>query len=362
MNDKTGEEFGQKLDYQREFWKLAWEELYRQIDDVTRRADDQIKQAQEHLLGYQKYCITEQMQAFDEYVRYTETHPPMSTGFKQLDEVLGGGLYEGLYAIGAVSSLGKTAFTLQIADQAAEQGHSAIIFSLEMSKFELIARSVSRFSARMDTSSGTTFAKSARGIMDGKKRLSYTHDEKALIAKAQQRYTQVADKRIYIWESDDDISLSMVHDTIETHIRHTGQRPLVIVDYLQILPHPVTSGYGTLSDKQAVDRNVTLLKRMSRKFHIPLLVVSSFNRGSYKNGAVMEAYKESGTIEYTADVLISLQYRGATTDETLAQARRKMPREIEAVILKNRNAQSWGEVGFRYNPALNLFTEEVRKA
>lgn len=70
----------------------------------------------------------------------------ISTGFENLDKLLDGGLYPGLYVIGANSSLGKTTLVLQIADSIAKSGQGVLIFSLEMSRFELIAKTLSRMS------------------------------------------------------------------------------------------------------------------------------------------------------------------------------------------------------------------------
>ena len=59
--------------------------------------------------------------------------PATPTGFTLFDEILDGGLYEGLYCIGAITSLGKTTLALQIADQIANRtGKRILIFSLEM--------------------------------------------------------------------------------------------------------------------------------------------------------------------------------------------------------------------------------------
>lgn len=53
--------------------------------------------------------------------------PCISTGFAMLDEALDGGLYEGLYIVGAISSLGKTTLVTQIADQVASKGQDVLI-------------------------------------------------------------------------------------------------------------------------------------------------------------------------------------------------------------------------------------------
>ncbi len=57
--------------------------------------------------------------------------PALSTGFAALDKQLDGRLYPGLYVIGSVSSLGKTAFCLQMADTIAVQGADVLFFTLK---------------------------------------------------------------------------------------------------------------------------------------------------------------------------------------------------------------------------------------
>ena len=73
---------------------------------------------------------------FDE-VRYP-------TGFPELDKALSGGLVAGLHCIGAISSLGKTTFVLQMAENMASTGIPVIIFSLEMRPEQLVAKTVSK--------------------------------------------------------------------------------------------------------------------------------------------------------------------------------------------------------------------------
>lgn len=68
------------------------------------------------------------------------------TGFAKLDSLLGGGLFAGLYVLGASSSLGKTTLTCQIANQIAATEKDVLIFSLEMARQEIIAKDISRLS------------------------------------------------------------------------------------------------------------------------------------------------------------------------------------------------------------------------
>ena len=135
----------------------------------------------------------------------------------------------------------------------------------------------------------------------------------------------------------------------------TGKTPLVIVDYLQI----VAPYNERATDKQNMDKAVLELKRISRDFKLPVIAVSSLNRMSYGQRISMEAFKESGAIEYSSDVLIGLQLRGAgeaAFDPT--EAKKKNPRQIEAVILKNRNGRVGEKIEFEYYPMFNYFTEK----
>lgn len=59
-------------------------------------------------------------------------------------------LYPGLYVLGAVSSLGKTMFVGQLADQLSEAGDRVLHFALEQSEFELVSKGISRQTARKE--------------------------------------------------------------------------------------------------------------------------------------------------------------------------------------------------------------------
>ncbi len=279
----------------------------------------------------------------------------ISTGFDALDRELDGGLHEGLYVVGAISSLGKTTLMTQIADQVAQNNIDVLIFSLEMSRMEIMAKSVSRQTllSCMRERKNVSLAKTARGILTGSRYFDYSNEEATLIYQAMDIYKSYS-VNIYISEGIGDIGVKEIRTAIEKHIAYTGKRPVVIVDYLQIIaPYSERS-----TDKQNTDKAVLELKRMSRDFKIPVIGISSFNRASYKETVTMEAFKESGAIEYSSDVLLGLQLKGAgEKDFDATEAKRKSPREVELVVLKNRNGRVGGKVEFLYYPLFNYFRE-----
>lgn len=278
------------------------------------------------------------------------------TGFKQLDLVHDGGLYaESLNIIGAIASIGKTSFVQQMADQIAEAGRDVLIVSLEMSKKELVSRSLSRLTLlqELGASRRIRMAKSARDIMTGEKYEAYSDDELMLIQAALKRYEAVAD-RVYIVEGSGDIGVDEVRSLVERHIRLTGNRPVLLVDYLQILSAAVPRG----TERQNVDYSVTGLKRIARDFRIPVICVSAFNRAAYSQSVSLADFRESSTIEYSADVVWALQLEGAGGEAfNVDAAKRRDPRSIELVVLKNRNGRTGDTLKFQYYPRYNYFAE-----
>lgn len=290
--------------------------------------------------------------------------PATATGFNSLDKILDGGLYEGLYILGAVSSLGKTTLLLQIADQIAKGGRDVLIFSLEMAAAELMAKSISRetFLICKEQGKGTANAKTVRGILDYSRYENYSREEKDIINKAIFNYKAYAGN-IFINEGIGNIGIEQITKKIAEHKKIRGKAPVIIIDYLQIIA-PYSD---RASDKQNTDKAVLELKRIARDEKTPVLAISSFNRGNYSAGANMAAFKESGAIEYSSDVLIALQPCGMKDGEkdsdkaenaaTMSKCKASTERRIEAVILKQRNGQTGTTAQFKYNAMFNCFEE-----
>ena len=315
----------------------------------------QDEEAQAQKEAYLKNSTVHYLQNFVDGIADSVDTPYISTGFKKLDSVLDGGLYEGLYIIGAISSLGKTTIITQIADQMAQAGTDVLIFSLEMARAEIMAKSISRHTLQNVLATGGKIAnaKTARGITTGKRYKDYSQTERDLISSSILEYGKYA-RNIYISEGVGDIGAEQIRETVKKHVLFTGKTPVVIIDYLQILaPYSERA-----TDKQNTDKAVMELKRISRDYKTPVIGISSFNRANYKEAVTMEAFKESGAIEYSSDVLIGLQLKGAgKKDFDATQAKRKDPREIELVILKNRNGRTGDSLSFNFYPLFNYFEE-----
>ena len=329
------------------------------VQDAENFEEDEQRREQDNYLNS---SVAGSMRLFLEEIEHNSSSPLMSTGFARLDDVLDGGLYEGLYFIGAISSLGKTCFMLQVADRVAKGGWDVLSIALEMSKMELMARSISRETFQLVASGACPgAAKTTREILSrrgrgvsGQDYRPFDEADLRIVSQAQSAYSGYGE-HIFIIEGVGSIGVTQVREAVEKHIRLTGRVPVVFVDYLQLLA-PANS---RMTDKQAVDHAVLELKRISRDFRTPVIVISSFNRESYKNRVTMSAFKESGGIEFCSDVLIGLQLEGVEDkDFDVDAAKQQNPRKVEAVILKNRNGPTGDKVLFSFYAKYNYFEEK----
>lgn len=316
------------------------------------------------------------------------------TGFPMLDCMLDGGLHGSqLACIGAISSLGKTSFVLQIATQIAEQGKDVLIFSLEMSKEELNARTISRYSfiRRMELGIDTPYGHeddivfTTNDILKGDVASGVVHGRDAF-AESLEKARKVA-PHTFIYVGNNNISVDDIKEKTELHIAATGRKPVVILDYLQILSASKNAIEKHYDIRRSTNDDITSLKVLAREHDICVLVISALNRASYADSISMSSFRESSGIEYSVDTLFGLQYEGMDLQEgnysengvfssqgressnthytrvlklfedmqKLAAAGQKQP--IELKILKNRNGAR-GTVPFYFTPKYNYFAEQ----
>jgi len=271
------------------------------------------------------------------------------TGFDKLDSSLDRGLYEGLIVLGAIPSLGKTTFALQMALQMAEAGNHVYFYSLEQSAREL---TIKLFSNKM-----------SKPISDIRQiAWNWCKDQNNISEQDYNDFVKTSDSlhklnNFRIIERCR--SAEAIAKDVQRRYYATGKQAMIIIDYLQILETPG----ARLTDKQAVDQNITALKRLSAEFHVPVMAISNLNRENYDKDITMKAFKESGGIEYSTDVLLGMQFKELQSNPEIDAKRfddlkAANPREVQIKVLKNRNGQAGGQINFDYNAMLNKFTCE----
>lgn len=310
------------------------------------------------------------LEDFFRYVHDTENNAPIPTGFNHFDTAIGGGLLPRFYVIGANTSLGKTAFVMQIADNVAKAGNDVLIFSLEMAKEDLIARSISRHTYLKTQEPGGNYtihqAKTELGILQGHRYKNYTEAEARLILEAKREYAGYAADHISIYEGRH--TVDQVREKTSQYMAVTGQRPVVIVDYLQILQPPKELMRATV--REQVDYSIDVLSAMRRELKTPVIGISSFNRSSYNTEADNTSFKESGAIEYSGDCMITLdldfvrETKGDKESENRRrwlEAMRATPRKVKLTFQKNRGNKVGTVLYFRYDPRFNFYEPDFEK-
>ena len=261
----------------------------------------------------------------------------MSTGIAGLDKALDGGLHAGLTVLGAVSSMGKTSLMLQMGDTLAAAGRNVLFITIEMSRMELIAKSAVR---------GTR--ERARTLLDGK-----LPEEKVrgLISA----YRKKTGGRVELWEPDAPLTPALLDEKVSAFCEQ-HENPVLFLDYLQLIA-PARAG---MTEKQTADAAVAMLKQLARRYDMPVIAASSLNREAYRPGSAepgMSAFKESGSVEYSADLLLVLKYRTDADKEI-----KTGPRHLVLTILKNRFGTTGESIPLDYEPEKELFRDGAAKA
>lgn len=278
----------------------------------------------------------------------------IKTGFPSLDRETGGGLFAGLYCLAAVPSLGKTSLALQIADQLAEAGQDVLFFSLEMSRLELVSKSLSRTIAR-EFGEVCEAAAIRRGNMP------------ARYAPAVEKYKEAVNENLSIVESNFEANVENIAGYVRRHMNRNGTQPIIFVDYVQILqPREDDS---RKQRREALDNTILELKRLSREINTPVIIISSLNRMNYLATFSFESLKETGGLEYSCDCIWGLQLQCLREDifskdkalkekrERVNRAKNEMPRKVELVSLKNRFGKATFSCTFDYFPDRDLFID-----
>ena len=283
------------------------------------------------------------------------------TGYSNIDAKTK--LYPGLYVLGAVSSLGKTTFCTQMADQLAQAGEHVLFFCLEQTQMELVTKGLARLTAQewLDkygsdalTKYTYTDAVNALDIRSGK----ITDAVRRAIAE----YKRFANHEAII-ECNFLTTIDTITQTVREYMSRTGVKPIVFVDYLQLI-RPLDKKQTT---KDAVDEHLRALKMLQMEGELIVVLISSLNRQNYLSVMDYESFKESGGIEYTADVIWGLQLSVMNAEifnedkklkdkrNVVKAAKKANPRRIEFLCLKNRYGIANYTCHFDYYAQYDLF-------
>ena len=231
------------------------------------------------------------------------TYTGVPSGFADLDKYTSGFQKGDLVIVAGRPSMGKTAFALNVAINAASTGQAVAVFSLEMSVKQLVLRVVS----------------SVSGIDNYHLRTGYMRKEEW--DKLPNAFDHLRNLSIYI---DDSPMLSVLDIRAKARkIKLEKNISLIIVDYLQLM-----KGTKTESRVQEITDISRSLKILAKELNIPVIAVSQLNRGveSRDNKMPMLAdLRESGAIEQDADVILFIyrdeMYNEKTQEKNIARVK-----------------------------------------
>lgn len=222
--------------------------------------------------------------------RYENPVPKLSTGITIMDDKLGGGLTQGqICVIGGLPGCGKTSFTLQVAHHMAVLGRKVLLYNYEMRPEDLHERIVARANHVV-----------LSHIQEGGV-LTQEDLDKAMFAP-------VGLENILYCDADSSLNLDKIYDhmiTINNGNSIMESSPVVVIDYLQKLP-PLKEEKNR-DFRLQIEQNLNTLREITKQTGCIMIVISSLNREAGKQGEIdMSSFKESGNVEYDADVLLGM--------------------------------------------------------
>ncbi len=306
------------------------------ITDVIDQAEQAVFQVAERRVGEGLTSIDPLLgpaiERAEELQRLGSDVTGIATGYKDLDRKLAGLHPTNLIVIAARPGMGKTALALNIAQNVAQRDIPVAIFSLEMSREEIVSRMLC-----------------AQGRIDSQ-RLRTGQLSEADFTKLSNAASALYKKPVYV---DDSPGLTVTE--IRAKSRRLKRRPglgLVIVDYLQLM-----QGSGGENRQQEIALISRSLKNLARELEVPIIAVSQLNRSLEQREDKrprLGDLRESGAIEQDSDVVMFI-YR----DEYYSPDKIESKGLAEVVISKHRQG-AVGKITMTFLPEFTLFADMGR--
>lgn len=289
----------------------------------------------------------------------TTAYRPYKTGLNFFDKLLGGGIImQTVTLLMAAPGTGKTTLCQQVAEEMANRGKSVIYLNLEMSKEQMIAKTLS---ARIAAAQKGHYT--AKDILQGYR---WSDEDRKVIKEAIDDYRKNVFPFIKYNPDEIGSDLDMILDYIDEEgaaAREAGKpAPAIVLDYL----HLVTNSRG-LDIQELIKQTITGIKNYCIKYDTFAIVIAAISREGAKGGPIrLDSGRDSSNIEYGCDAEISLNYKAIHKKETnpetgsvwtLAELQQQAQREMVLQALKSRFSPPGREEYCLFHAATNRFYE-----
>jgi replicative DNA helicase len=265
------------------------------------------------------------------------------THYTQFDKMTSGLQASDLIIIAARPSMGKTAWAINIAENAAvKDGKVVAIFSLEMSKESLLRRMLA-------SQAMVSMRKLQMGFIPGQDRY-----------KLMEALERLAEAKIFI-DDTPAISLSEMRAKARRLQRMQGGLDLIVVDYLQQMS---ASGLGAGRRQENRTQEVSAisrgLKTLAKELRVPVIALSQLSRASEQRGGnkepMLSDLRESGSIEQDADVVAFIHRASYYHKDEDGEEDLESKLKAKIIIAKQRNGPT-GSVQLIYMAECTCFRD-----
>ena len=252
----------------------------------------------------------------------------LATHYLEFDRMTSGLQESELTIIAARPSMGKTAWAINIAENAAVRGGKVVaVFSLEMSKASLLRRMLA-----------SQALVNSKAIQTG----MLMRDDRSKLVSALER---LMESKMFI-DDTPGITLAEMRAKARRLKQQHGQLDLIVIDYLQLMTGSGAQGKGFENRTQEVSAISRGLKALAKEMKVPVVALSQLSRSSEQRGGdkkpLLSDLRESGSIEQDADVVCFIH-----REEYYDRENEDLKGKAEIIIAKQRNGPT-GSIHLAY--------------
>ncbi|HEX2620477.1 MAG TPA: replicative DNA helicase [Phototrophicaceae bacterium] len=304
------------------------------IENVITQAEQRMFNVTDRQLKREFVPLRDAVSDYFDQIEHLMQNPQITmgtpSGFRDLDEILGGFQRSDLLIFAGRPGMGKTSFMLSTAVNAARLGARVAIFTMEMGADQLVQRMIS-----MET-----------GINSHQLRLG------RLSQQEYSRFVEAAGRisRFQIFIDDTPALNPLQMRTKCRRLQHEYGLDLVMVDYLQLMNSGGTYENNRVQEISFISR---AMKELARELNVPIFSAAQLSRAVEQRQdkrPLLSDLRESGAIEQDSDIVMFL-YRDVVYNETT-----EFPNQAEVIVAKHRNGAT-GTISLYFDNTLTKFMD-----